>query len=415
MSLDRIQGLLNTTMGLDISTIGAGSLDRAVKQRMQAARLEDVDTYWERLQSSAVELQSLIDTISVPETWFFRDRGAFVALGRIALEAMIRTRSSATLRVLSVPCATGEEAYSISMCLLDAGIPPHRFQIDALDISQRAIESATTATYGRNSFRGEGLDFRDRYFERTPAGWRVRDTVRRQVRLRTGNVLACAGELAQSAFDVIFCRNLLIYLDRASQSRAIKALDTLLAPEGTLFIGPSESGLLLENGFVSARMPMSFAFRRATVAKATVPAAAALPRAPRVTTPHARRTRRAAPSAEPVNPPPQQPSPMAPLERVQRLADAGNLAEAMQCCKSYLRADATSVQGTYLMGLLHDAAGESAQAREQYRRAVYLDPTHHEALVHLAVILAREGDERAAQQLFARARRAATSRRSGSA
>ena len=111
----------------------------------------------------AVELQELIDTVAVPETWFFRDRGAFIALARIALDAMVRRGPTDVLRILSVPCSTGEEPYSIAMSLLDAGLSPQRFQVEAIDISHRAIERARAGVYRRNSFRGQDLLFRGRH------------------------------------------------------------------------------------------------------------------------------------------------------------------------------------------------------------------------------------------------------------
>src|SRR5205814_13458 len=135
------------------------------------------------------------------------------------------------LRLLSVPSSTGEEPYSMAMALLDAGVPSARFQVDAMDVSLQALERATAGVYGRNSFRGSGMVGREHHFEPAPGGRRVCERVSRQVRFRHGNLLACPFIPGRDRFDIIFCRNLLIYFDRPTQDRAIEQLGALLKPE----------------------------------------------------------------------------------------------------------------------------------------------------------------------------------------
>ena len=110
---------------------------------------------------------------------------------------------------------------------------------------------AERAVYGKNSFRGNDLDFRERYFEATAKGYRLSDHVRRQVRFQAGNLFAADFMLDVESYDIVFCRNLLIYFDRATQNRAIKILERLLRPQGVLFVAPSETGLLLSHEFIS--------------------------------------------------------------------------------------------------------------------------------------------------------------------
>jgi chemotaxis protein methyltransferase WspC len=157
----------------------------------------------------------------------------------------------------------------MAMALLDAGVPSARFQVDAMDISLRALERAAAAVYGRNSFRGSGTAGREHHFETASGGKRVCQRVRRQVRFRHGNLLQLPYLPGRDRFDVIFCRNLLIYFDRSVQDRAIAALGALLKPEGLLFVGSSEGGLALSHDYVSAKLPMAFAFRRPQVARPT--------------------------------------------------------------------------------------------------------------------------------------------------
>ena len=151
----------------------------------------------------------------------------------------------------------------MAMALLDGGLPPPRFHIDAIDISTRAIAWAGQGVYGKNSFRAKDLGFRDRYFEPVERGYRLNDGVRRQVHFRHGNLLSAGWLHGAHGYDAIFCRNVLIYFDRVTQCRAIEVLGRLLTRSGLLFVGPSETGLLLDHGFVPAGIPLAFAFRQA--------------------------------------------------------------------------------------------------------------------------------------------------------
>jgi chemotaxis protein methyltransferase WspC len=404
----RIAALLKQTMGLDAESIGVASVERAVRKRLAAQGLADLEVYWERLLASEQELQELIEAIVIPETWFFRDSEAFAALVRVVREEWFAKHKEGTLRVLSLPCSTGEEPFSMAMALLDGGLPPSRFHIDAVDISTHAIAWAERGIYGKNSFRAKDLGFRDRYFEPVQLGHRLSEVVRRQVTFRHGNLLSAGSLGGADGYPVIFCRNVLIYFDRVTQCRAIEVLGGLLTPSGLLFVGSAETGLLLDQGFVPAGIPLAFAFRRGG-------SSAPQPRP-------ARRPAAAVVAAKPVPAKPRKPSTPRPLpgqipadktisvsddwiEQARRLANQGKLAEALTCCEHNLRNQSASAETFHLLGLLHDAAGRVREAAEHYRKALYLDPRHPEALVHLAVALQKEGDARGAQRLIERANR----------
>jgi chemotaxis protein methyltransferase WspC len=257
-----IEALLKEAIGLDAATIGTSAITRALRMRQAACQMEDVDAYGAHLRQSPAELQELIDTVIVPETWFFRDRGAFDAMLPLARD-ILSGQPGRKLRLLSLPCSTGEEPYSMSMALLDAGFAPDRFAIDAIDVSSRSITLAQRAIYGRNAFRGEELSFRERHFEPVQGGHRPSELVRRPVRFARGNLFD-ASLLPGGGYDVVFCRNLLIYFDRPTQDAALQALHRLLAPGGLLFLGPSETGLPSRRDFTWAKLPMAFAFRKVT-------------------------------------------------------------------------------------------------------------------------------------------------------
>ena len=402
--------LLKHTMGLDAASVGPSSIARAVQQRLAACGLKNEDDYLERVRTSSDEVQELIEAVIVPETWFFRDREAFAALARVVYEDWLPKHPDGMLRVLSLPCSTGEEPYSVAMALLDAGFPAERFRVDALDISTRSLAQARRAVFGRNSFRGDDLGFRDRHF--TPAGavWQLSDAARRQVEFHQGNILDANLRPGAPVFDVVFCRNLLIYFDRATQDRAVAMLTRLLGPKGWLFVGPSETGLLLSHAFVSAKIPLAFAFRHADAAQPgqASPGRVAAPRRP--SAPRVAEPARPMPFSSVVLRPPvaeavPSEQPAAGLDHAMKLADQGRLVEAAKACESHLHKHGPSAKAFYVTGLVRDASGNHAEAAEFYRRALYLDPQHHEAMVQLALLLEGQGDRAGAKVMNDRARR----------
>jgi chemotaxis protein methyltransferase WspC len=414
MALGDFEQLLKASIGLDVGSIGPSSIERAVQERLSACGLRDRHVYWDRVRGSGAELQALIEAVVVSETWFFRDREAFATLASIGHESWLRAPADGVLRLLSLPSSTGEEPYSMAMALLDAGVPADRFRIDAVDVNARAIAHAERAVYGKNSFRGQKLTFRDRHFEETTLGFRPSATVQGQVHSRQGNMLAADFLPGLDLYDVIFCRNLLIYFDRPTQDRAVAVLQRLLASNGTLFVAPSETGLLLSHDFVSAKIPLAFAFRKSVAGsrepKPTgVRSVTRLPAPLRVVSPvSVRQARGAKPAATSPQPLPlagQQAGLHADLDEAVRLADQGSLVEAASRCEAHLRDHGPSATAFYLLGLVRDAAGNPVDASNYYRKALYLDPTHHETLVHFAFLVEQQGNSAAAQVLRNRARR----------
>jgi chemotaxis protein methyltransferase WspC len=405
---NELEDLLKQAIGLDPASIGSSAIERAVRERSSACNLHDPRAYWEHVRRSSAELQELIEEVIVPETWFFRDREAFAALARMAHGEWLPKRPTGVLRVLSLPCSTGEEPYSIAMALLDSGFPAGRFQIDGVDVSRRAIEDAERGAYGRNSFRAGDLDFRHRHFTPCERKFRIGEHVRRHVHFRRGNLLESGWLPVVRSYHAVFCRNLLIYFDHATQGHAIHILERLLAPAGMLIVGASESSSLLGRGFVPDELvPNAFAFRKR--GPASHQAAARRAHRPRRHPIVYQSAVRATPSPSPPPVSASQPMPALelPIEAAGRLANQGRMADAERCCEQQLREYGPSAEAYHLMGLIRDAAGASTDAGLYYRRALYLDPNHRDALIHFALLLDRQGHAERGRLLRERARRLA--------
>lgn len=397
------ESLLKRAIGLDAASIGSSAVELAVRNRMAACGLADPQTYLGRLHNSASETQELVEGVVVPETWFFRHPEAFVAMVRIARDEWLQRHNEGLLRILSLPCATGEEPYSIAIALLEAGFPKDRFRIDAVDISNRALTHARRGTYKRNSFRGGDLGFRDRYFIPTPAGYQLIEAVSSHVSFQQGNLLDPGFLMGAELYDLIFCRNILIYFDSATQDRAVTVLKRWLSATGALFVGPSEGNLMLEHGFVTVKAPLAFAFRKGAAPRAadlSVP-----PSQPRLFVTRKVPTRQVRLPTRMSQEPGSRASVRPSVEQIHDIADRGHFAEAARLCEELLRDRGPSPEVLHLLGLIRDATGNHEEAKACYRKTLYLDPDHHEALAHLALLLERQGDKAGASILSSRARR----------
>ncbi|APD13273.1 CheR family methyltransferase [Pandoraea pulmonicola] len=464
-----IERLLRDTMGLDAETLGANAVERAVRARLAAIPAHDEgiaadSMYWQRLQQSPQELQALIEAVVVPETWFFRHREAFATLAQMARDEQAARRGTVRegqpLRLLSLPCATGEEPYSMAMALFDAGFDTGGFTIDALDISERALAIAREGVYGRNSFRGPPatLLFRDRHFTPLGESYRVIDALRSPVRWHAGNLFDASLVERLGTFDFVFFRNVLIYFDRETQQRAIALLMRLMRMGATLFAGPAEGGTLTSNGLISTGHAQAFSFRVAGPISDTAPTAANVSRVPGTLDPvsavlpagspgtfgtlgavsavlqrrthitqvaqlphaHTSSARPLAPASASVRVARSATasSAVAPnartggnaadgalLEQAQAAADGGDFTRAVALCRNVLATDRANAQAEYLLGLVDDARGDAQGAMIHYRRALYLEPNHYEALVHCAAQLDARGDAAGARRLLDRAER----------
>ncbi|MER9445890.1 methyltransferase [Mesorhizobium sp. M0340] len=400
-----VEKLLKETIGLDTGTVGASVVRHALRERMVACRIGELEAYWELLACSPSELQELINAVVVPETWFFRDREAFAAMTR---HSTARKRPGHPIMLLSLPCSTGEEPYSMAMAMFDAGFGAQDFKIDAVDVSTANLAAAERAVYGRNSFRGGFLEFRERYFHAAEGGLRPDLSIVNQVQFRLGNLFDLVALPSPAPYDIIFCRNLLIYFNRPLQDRALVCLKSLLAPGGLLLVGPAESGLPFLHGFVSARLPMAFAFINEGPSQIATPIAPPKARPPVAGLVQASPGAKARPTTRPVigkverGPIPLPERTATSLAAVERTANAGRVAEAKELALSHLTEFGPSPEIFYLLGLAHDAADARSEAIQSYRKALYLEPRHQEALAHLALLLRKQGDIAGAEALTGR-------------
>ncbi|ARU87729.1 CheR family methyltransferase [Pseudomonas sp. M30-35] len=420
---DRFEQLLKRKIGLDVESVGQVVLERAIRQRIKATASGDEDSYWQQLHVSPAEQLALVEAVVVPETWFFRYPESFSQLVKLAQARLTELKHARPLRIISLPCSTGEEPYSIVMALLDDGLAPQSFEVDALDVSERVIQLASEGVYGRNSFRGDSLGFRDRHFSVEGDRYLLDQSVREKVNLQCSNLFATNLHSTRQPYDFVFCRNLLIYFDRPTQLQALQTLKRLLAPGGAMFTGPAETGLFSQNGMQALAAPLSFVFKVADVSPPVSKPSAGLSFQTQ-----SQAARPLQPVAKPVMAKPRQANVSKPalaelhssaegsavtkadtaaaeLSAIEALANSGRTAEALKACHLLLDTHGASAGLFYWLGLLSDTVGDSDAAQNFYRKALYLEPEHIEALSHLAMLLEARGDQAGARRLRQRASR----------
>lgn len=432
MRLEPFEQILREAIGLKPSTLGETALVRAVSAAMARSGAKSPEEYLDLLAASAKGrgdpdiLVDLIREAVVPETWFFRDKAPFRCL-RERLSTL--KRSGKTPRILSAPCATGEEAYSIAITCLEAGLQPGEFFLEASDISPDALETASRGRYGRHSFR-EDIGKRMRYFTNSTGDgqtevFAVRPEVAAAVKFTRANIVSRSFLAEEKPFDVIFSRNLLIYLHEGARKQLIANFGRLLAKDGLLFAGHAELAFFISQGFCSAQYPGAFACCRnhpENAPKAGIsspvgapPAVGKTPRRPPQPAPAAKHALRKFAGAETTirssgvktgaaQFPPLIATEMnastgmngAPdgdlLGKARKLADMGAFPEAVELCRRHLKNDRHSAEAYYLLGLVGAAEQRVDEARAFFQKALYLDPAHAASLTHLALIHEQLGD-----------------------
>lgn len=377
-ALERLSGLIASRFGLRPAARGHGSaIGPAAEQRRRELGLGTLEAYAARAAADPEELWALAALLSNGWTWFFRDREQLIEL----IHLLSARRSAEPAAIWVAGCSTGEEAYGIAMLARECGLD---VRIDATDLDRARLEIAARGVYGEATLRAVTRAERDLWLEPVaPGAWRVREDLRRVVRVRRHNLMDAPPALAR--FDAVVCRNVLIHATDEGAAQMAKGLTRSLARGGELVLGASD---LLPIGDPLPSRGDAAPPRGAT--------AAPLPTSSRPPAPIAR-------------------GPSRPVEVVDATAliTMGNLfveARAFDRAEAaYRRAEALdpcSAELHVAWGVLHRKRGQPEEAVAALRRAVFLDETMWPAWALLAGSLARLGAEAQSAGALAEAQRA---------
>jgi chemotaxis protein methyltransferase CheR len=342
--------------------------EAGMQRAMLAAGEHTPAAYARRVAREPSLLAGLLAEVTVGETYFFRDPLQFATLAEHVVPELLGRTPASALRFWSAGCATGEEAYSLAILAEECGAS-HLVQIVGTDVGSAALAVAERGRYGARSFR-EGIDARrDRCF--APAGkfWSIDERFRRRVTFAVNNLNADGPDALLDArpFDLILCRNVLIYFDPGAVAHAVQRLVDRLAPGGWLFTSPTDPAIPETTGVTIVMTPAGIAYRRASAVEAT-PRTIVRPR-PRSAKPAERSVRH-----EPASPPVAAVTVDSDaLERhvveALQFLDAGQPAEALVAARRARYLDRSSPVACLALGRALRLCGRPAAAQRELRRS----------------------------------------------
>ena len=234
--------LLKKHTGVDFSAYKQNTLQRRIERRMALHRIDQLTRYAAFLRDNPKEVQDLFNDLLINVTQFFRDDQAFHALAKRFIPTLIKQKSGkGELRVWVPGCATGEEVYSLAICILEAlnrAAPNIRVQIFGTDLNETAIDRARLGVYSSAIEKDISPERLNRFFKKFDSTHQVNRTVRDLCTFARQNITA---DPPFSRIDLISCRNVLIYLGPQLQKRAFPIFHYALNPGGYLVLGPSET------------------------------------------------------------------------------------------------------------------------------------------------------------------------------
>ena len=424
MDVTPVLELLRQKIGLNPESIGIASVEKAVREHFEMSGATGVEDYLAKVNQSPAELKELIESVVVRETSFFRNTTPFVTLQSYLKQFVLSKNRVSPLRILCFPCSTGEEAYSIAMVLFNMKLAAKQFFIFAGDISEQVLQIAEAGRYSSYSFRGEDVAFRKKYFTKQPDDtYMLKKEVLDTVHFEMANILADDFLRGHKPYDIIFCRNLLIYFDNTAKEKAVNALLGHLSEEGVLFVGHAEGANILQFGLENLNYPMSFVLAREEYAAVINDALNINNPVKRIFSPPVLVQEKAtkawlskdvkkiasAASAFFKKAEREETPNKTPVERdilkAKQLADAGSYGEVTVICERLISEGVESAEIYYLLGKAEGSTGDSLLAEEYLKKAIYLDADFHDALVYLSILYDRMSNPEKAASFRKRAQR----------
>jgi chemotaxis protein methyltransferase CheR len=338
----------------------------------------------------------LLEAVAVHETFFFRQRDDLDAISWPSLLGAARADGSATVRAWVAGCSTGEEAWTLAILASEALGAPPPLSLLATDLSAAALRRAEVARYGTRSVRHVEATVRERHLVRVGAEWTVGEPLRRVVRFRQHNLVTDPppGE----RFELILCRNVLIYFDAPTVERVVRSLERALAPGGVLVLGAADRLCRLQDP--ARHAPRAQRPRGERTSRATGSWRARFGAKPSWRAASTARADEAAPasaagSAEGATP----------LAAALAAADAGRIGEALAATERVLAADPLDADAHYIRGVAQLGSGDGPAAAASLRRALYVDPAFALAAFQLGRAYDLLADEPAARRAYQQALR----------
>ncbi|WP_316348847.1 CheR family methyltransferase [Desulfuromonas acetoxidans] len=395
---------------------------RAVSRACDESGFSDPQAYVDWVLAalhSDKELEPLVTSLTIGETYFFRDPGLFAALREVVVPQRVRqAREAKTLRVWSAGCSTGEEPYSIAMLLDHYGLINSDWSVDLLatDVNVKSLRHARKGIYSRWSFRGLSEPMQQRYFDAVDDHhWQLKEVIRQRVDFSYLNLAAPPFRISDDArcrCDIILCRNVLMYFSRELREQILAELTRMLDDGGWLVVSPSEAGLVAVDGLHSVHIN-GMVLHRKGIGEVTRPVSRpVLPKRvtprekspPKVSVPPVKAAKAAVKPAHTAAPPDE---PLVSVELCADLVEQGAYAQAMTQLENLLaqcqpdRREQARIN--LLLAKCHANIGHTALAQENLEQALRLDQMNPAAHYLSGVIALEEHDVDQARHSLERA------------
>lgn len=426
--LSRLSDMLAARIGLNFPAERWNDLERGVTAAAPAFGMADAKSCALHLLSTPLthrDVETLASSLTVGETYFFREKRSFEVLEQHILPALLRAREGTErrLRIWSAGCCTGEEAYSIAM-LLDRLVPKSEdwnITLLATDINPLFLRKAAEGEYGAWSFRATPNWIREQHFQpRRDGHFKLAERIRKRV---TFSYLNLADDAYPSltnntnAMDIILCRNVLMYFTAQQAKAVVEKLRRALVDGGWLIVSPAETSSALFSRFTTVEFAGAILYRKDTNAQAphfeshlpapvtdsiqaswrsaeenlaaeNIPALEAFPDPMPATSP-------ASDDSAPL------PAQQDQLSRAARdCANQGRLSEAAEWCRKAIAADKLNPAHYYLLAVIQLEQGQNEDAAQSLLRTLYLDPDFVLAHYALGNLCQAQGRGREAQRYF---------------
>ncbi|QWV92338.1 protein-glutamate O-methyltransferase CheR [Geomonas oryzisoli] len=258
------------SMGLVLEEGTQKGLAARLSPRLHELRLRSFAEYYSYLKFSpmrSAEVQRLVPLITNNETYFFREAAQLSVLVQEVLPALKEKKlaeGERTLRILSAGCSSGEEAYTLAMLLLESGGFSWDWdvRITGIDIDTRVLDAARQGSYGERAFWATEPHLVERYLKRQGDRYVVRDILRKWTSFTQANLLDLADSIGGERYDVILCRNVLIYFGDQTVQRVVDNFSALQGPGSYLFLGHSESLSRTQASYLPLRFPGAIIYQK---------------------------------------------------------------------------------------------------------------------------------------------------------
>ena len=288
--LDKFQEIVYDRSDLHFTSSKRVFFEGRIREKLLLYGFPDFESYYESIKSDSNKLDILVQDLTTNQTFFFRNQSQFKALRDKVFPELIESKNREAVRAWSSPaqgqckrtsiniwsagCSTGEEAYSVAFTLLDVLKYPRAWDVRIIgtDIKRSALAAASAGIYERKSLKEAAPGMLEKYMEKVDGGWAVKELPRSLVRFGEANLKALSmdseplphtdGAGGKGYFDIIFCRNVMIYFDHKGQQRLVDNLYERLAPGGYLFTGDSEPLHLFRHCFVKMEGAEALYYRK---------------------------------------------------------------------------------------------------------------------------------------------------------